>query len=131
MTGHNLRLALTLTLMSGALLTALNSPAFAAGDPEAGQAVFKSTCTMCHSNQPGQNKIGPTLFGLVGRKTGSVEGYTYSPANIAANLTWDEATLDKYLTAPRATIPGTKMTYGGQKDAEKRANLIAYLATLK
>ena len=68
---------------------------------------------------------------MVGRKTGSVPGYTYSPQNQAANLTWDEATLDKYLEAPRAMIPGTKMTYAGLKDAEKRANLIAYLATLK
>ena len=86
---------------------------------------------MCHSNQAGQNKIGPSLFGVVGRKTGSELDYTYSPANKNANLTWDEATLDKYLESPRTVVPGTKMTYGGQKDAEKRANLIAYLATLK
>jgi cytochrome c len=102
-----------------------------AADPGAGQSVFQSTCGICHSVQPGQNKIGPTLSGIVGRKTGSVPGYSYSPPNQAANLTWDAATLDKYLEAPRATIPGTKMTYGGLKDADKRANLIAYLATLK
>jgi cytochrome c len=126
MSGLTLRSALTFTL-----LAALTSPAFAAGDPVAGQAVFKSTCTMCHSNQPGQNKIGPSLFGVVGRKTGSEPDYTYSVANKGANLTWDEATLEKYLEAPRVVVPGTKMTYGGQKDAEKRANLIAYLATLK
>ena len=58
-------------------------------------------------------------------------GYSYSPANEAANLTWDDATLDKYLDAPRAMIPGTKMTYAGVKDAGKRADLIAYLGTLK
>jgi cytochrome c len=68
---------------------------------------------------------------VVGRKTGSVPGYTYSPQNLAANLTWDPATLDKYLEAPRATIPGTKMTYAGLKDPAKRADLIAYLETLK
>jgi cytochrome c len=102
-----------------------------AGDAGAGKAVFQSTCSICHSVQPGQNKIGPTLFGVVGRKTGSVTGYSYSPANQAANMTWDNATLDKYLEAPRATIPGTKMTFAGVKDAGKRADLIAYLDTLK
>ena len=121
------RTAITVLLLTGAAPTL----AFAAGDAAAGQAVFKSTCTMCHSNQAGQNKIGPSLFGVVGRKTGSELDYTYSPANKNANLTWDEATLDKYLESPRTVVPGTKMTYGGQKDAEKRANLIAYLATLK
>lgn len=102
-----------------------------AADPAAGQSVFQSTCGICHSIQPGQNKIGPTMSGIVGRKTGTVAGYTYSPPNLAANLTWDVATLDKYLEAPRTMIPGTKMTYGGMKDADKRANLVAYLATLK
>lgn len=114
-----------------ALLTALSGTAFAAGDPAAGKSVFQSTCSICHSVQPGQNKIGPGLFGIVGRKTGSVPGYTYSPQNQAANLTWDPATLDKYLEAPRTMIPGTKMTYAGLKDPQKRADLIAYLATLK
>jgi cytochrome c len=113
------------------LMTALSGACYAAGDPAAGKSVFQSTCSICHSIQPGQNKIGPTLFGLVGRKTGSESGYTYSPPNMAANLTWDAATLDKYLDAPRTIIPGTKMTYAGMKDAGKRADLIAYLATLR
>ena len=113
------------------LITVISSAAFAAGDPITGKAVFQLTCSICHSPQPGQNKIGPTLFGLIGRHTGSVAGYTYSPPNTAANLTWDAATLDKYLEAPRAMIPGTKMTYAGLKDAQKRADLIAWLETLK
>jgi len=119
-----------LTARAALAFTLLTTPALAA-DPAAGQAVFQSSCGICHSVQPGQNKIGPTLSGVVGRKTGSVPGYTYSPPNQAANLTWDAATLDRYLESPRGVIPGTKMTYGGVKDAEKRANLIAYLATLK
>lgn len=113
------------------LLIAISGAAVAAGDPAAGKAVFQSTCSICHSVQPGQNKIGPTLFGVVGRKTGTVAGYTYSPQNQAANLTWDPATLDTYLQAPRTVIPGTKMTYAGLKDPQKRADLIAYLGTLK
>ena len=126
MTRYIMRAAFAIMLMAGAPGTV-----YAAGDAAAGKAVFTSTCSICHSVQAGQNKIGPTLFGLVGRKTGSVPGYTYSPPNMAANLTWDAATLDKYLDAPRTIIPGTKMTYGGMKDAQKRGDLIAYLATLR
>ena len=122
---HILRAAIPGLLMFGAMTPAM------AGDPAAGRSVFMSICSICHTVQPGQNRIGPTLFGVVGRKTGSVPGYTYSPANMAANLTWDAETLDKYLQGPRAMIPGTKMTYAGLKDPEKRANLIAYLETLK
>ncbi len=120
----------SVAILVGLLLTGLVHAAQAA-DPAAGKAVFASQCSICHSPQPGKNMIGPSLFGVVGRKTGSVPGFHYSPANQAANLTWDEATLDKYLQAPRATVPGTTMTYGGLKDDTKRADLIAYLATLK
>ena len=112
------------------VLSGLGTSAVAA-DPAAGKSVFNSYCSLCHTVQPDRNMIGPSLFGIVGRKTGSVPGFHYSPANQAANLTWDEATLDKYLQSPRTMIPSTIMTYGGLKDDTKRANLIAYLATLK
>ena len=102
-----------------------------AADPAAGKAVFNSVCSICHSVQQGKNLIGPSLFEIVGRKTGSVPGFHYSSANQNANLTWDQATLDKYLQSPRTVIPGTIMTYAGLKDDTKRADLIAYLATLK
>ena len=120
-----------IVVVSGPLLTSLLGSAAMAGDAGAGKAVFQSSCSICHSVQAGQNKIGPSLFGIVGRKTGAEPDYSYSPANKAANLTWDAATLDKYLQGPRAMIPGTKMTYAGVKDDTKRADLIAYLATLK
>ena len=107
------------------------SPHAQAADPAAGKAVFSSVCSICHSVQAGKNGIGPSLFDVVGRKTGSVPGFHYSPANQNANLTWDTATLDKYLQSPRTVIPGTIMTYAGLKDDTKRADLIAYLATLK
>ena len=111
-------------------LAGLAPPAHAA-DPAAGKSVFSSACSICHSPQPGRNMVGPSLFDVVGRKTGTVPGFHYSPANQNANLTWDAATLDKYLQAPRTVVPGTTMTYGGMKDDTKRADLIAYLATLK
>jgi cytochrome c len=101
-----------------------------AADPTAGAAVFKSQCSICHAVQPGKNMVGPSLFGVVGRASGSVEGFHYSAANKAAGLTWDDATLDKYLTAPGVVVPGTLMTYAGLKDDTRRADVIAYLDTL-
>lgn len=120
-----------LAAVMGTLALVGSGPQAQAADPSAGKSVFSSTCSICHSPQPGKNIVGPSLFGLVGRKTGSVPGFHYSPANQGANLTWDAATLDRYLQAPRTMIPGTTMTYGGMKDDTKRADLIAYLATLK
>jgi len=117
-------------VMVSLALAGLGAPAQAA-DPAAGKSVFNSVCSICHSAQAGKNGIGPSLYDVVGRKTGSVAGFHYSPANQNANLTWDAATLDKYLQSPRTVIPGTIMTYAGLKDDTKRADLIAYLATLK
>jgi len=117
-------------ILVGLSLVAFAEPAHAA-DAAAGKAVFNSTCAICHSVQAGKNLIGPSLFDIVGRKTGSVAGYQYSPANAKANLTWDEATLNTYLQAPQKVIPGTKMSYNGLKDDTKRADLIAYLESLK
>jgi cytochrome c2 len=101
-----------------------------AQDATAGAAVFKSQCSICHSVQAGRNMIGPSLFGVVGRPAGKEPGFHYSPANEKSGLTWDAATLDRYLTSPGVVVPHTIMTYGGLKDAKKRGDLIAYLTTL-
>ncbi len=119
-----------ISMTVGIAIVSAASPVRAA-DPAAGKLVFNSYCSICHSVQPGKNMVGPSLFGVVGRQTGSVPGFHYSPANQNAHLTWDAASLDKYLQAPRSVIPGTTMTYAGLKDDTKRADLIAYLATLK
>lgn len=102
-----------------------------AADVAAGKQVFQSQCAICHADKPGQNKIGPSLFGVVGRHTGAEPGYDYSVANKNANLVWTPDVLDKYLENPQKVVPGTKMPYGGLKNATKRANLIAFLETLK
>lgn len=102
-----------------------------AADAAAGEPVFKSQCSICHSVQAGRNMVGPSLAGIVGRKSGEVPNFHYSAANKNSGLTWDEATLDRYLTSPATVVPHTIMTYGGLKDADKRGNLIAYLATQK
>ena len=101
-----------------------------AQDAEAGQKAFKQQCGLCHDTAVGKNRVGPSLFGVVGRKTGSVEGFHYSDGNKNSGLTWDGATLDKYLTDPRGTVPGTTMTYAGVKNEQTRHDIIAYLATL-
>jgi cytochrome c len=94
-----------------------------AGDPAAGEKQFKSKCAICHTVEQGKNKIGPSLFGVVGRKSGSIEGFKYSEANRAANLTWDEPTLDKYLTDPKALVKGTIMTFPGIKNDTETASM--------
>ncbi len=105
------------------------APSFAA-DAEAGGKVFKAQCSACHSVVEHKKLIGPSLFGVVGRKAGT-EDFAYSEANKSSGITWDAATLDKYLVSPRTMVPGTKMTYAGLKNDEQRANLIAYLTTVK
>jgi len=105
--------------------------AHAAGDPDAGKAVYANKCRVCHSNTAGENRVGPSLDGVVGRKSGTYPNYNYSDAMKAAGKTWDAATLDVYLTHPKETVPGTKMAFNGIADATDRANLIAYLSTLK
>ncbi len=100
------------------------------GDATAGKEVFKK-CALCHSPDAGVNKIGPSLHGIVGRHSGSIENFTYSAAMKAADKVWDEATLDTYLTDPRGLVPGTKMIFPGLKDEKDRQNVIAYLETLK
>ncbi len=113
-----LALALSAALGSGAAL--------AEGDAEAGKKVFKK-CKFCHSFDPGKKKIGPHLKGVIGRKSGAVEGFKYSKAMAAADITWDEANLDEFLTKPKAFIKKTKMSFAGLKKEDQRADLIAYL----
>jgi cytochrome c len=102
-----------------------------AQDAMAGEKVFKTNCSICHSVQPGRNLVGPSLFGVVSRPSGHVPGFHYSDANKKSGLTWDVATLDNYLAAPRQLVPGTLMSFPGVKDPQQRADLIAYLATLR
>ena len=96
-----------------------------------GDSLFKHKCGSCHSVEPGKNRVGPTLAGVIGRKAASIETYSYSAAMRSAGLTWDAVTLDSYLTNPRAKVPGTKMTFVGLPQANDRADIIAYLSTLK
>lgn len=100
-----------------------------AQDAAAGEQVFKANCGICHSVQPLRNIVGPSLFGVVGRHSGQIPGFNYSESNRTSGLTWDPATLDRYLTSPRQVVPGTLMTFPGLKDSKQRADVIAFLAT--
>jgi cytochrome c len=97
---------------------------------ETGKAIFKK-CALCHTTEPGKNKIGPSLFEIVGRKAASLDNYNYSEAMKKFDHTWDPQTLDTYLADPRATVPGTKMIFPGLKEKSEREDVIAYLETLK
>ena len=100
--------------------------ALAEGDAAKGKKVFNK-CKTCHSFDAGKKKIGPHLKGIVGRQAASVEGYKYSKAMKAADIVWDEASLDAFLKKPRAFLKGTKMTFAGVKKESQRQDLIAYL----
>ena len=102
----------------------------AAADVEAGKAEFKK-CALCHTTEAGKNKVGPSLFGVVGRKSASLDGYNYSEAMKKFEHVWDPQTLDTYLSDPRGLVPGTKMIFPGIKDEKERQDVIAYLETLK
>ena len=117
---------LSMLVFAGVLGTSLT--AYAQGDAAAGEMVF-AHCAACHSNKLGENKFGPSLAGVFGRKSGTEPGYNYSPAMKGLNVTWDEKTLDEYLQGPGKFVRGTKMVYlvPNEKD---RQDVIAYLKTL-
>jgi cytochrome c len=108
---------------------ALALPGAHAQDAAAGGVAFQQ-CADCHS--PGANDgVGPGLKGLFGRRAGTKDGFIYSPALAKAKIVWDAATLDAFLADPKATVPGTTMAWPGDDDSKERADLIAYLRTLK
>jgi len=100
--------------------------AAAAAAPEA-----FAVCSACHSVNKGENGIGPSLAGIYGTKAGIVEGFDFSPQLVKSGITWDDASLDKWLENPQAMVPGTKMSFAGVSDAAKRKELIEYIKSLK
>jgi cytochrome c len=114
-----------LVLLAAAVGVAVTGAA-AAADLEAGKKVF-ARCGACHNVDKPVNKVGPHLVGLFGRKSGAVEGFKYSEANASSGVVWSAEVLDKYLTDPKAFMPGNRMAFAGVKKDDERANLIAYL----
>jgi cytochrome c len=110
-------------------VASLAAGAALAQDAAAGKTAF-AQCAACHSVD-GTNGLGPSLKGVVGRKAGSFPSFRYSRAMKNATISWDEKALDAYLTEPQKLVPGNLMPFSGVADAKQRADLIAYLATLK
>ena len=121
LTGSTLALALL------ALTPAVASSARAEGDPANGEKLFRQ-CKACHSLEAGKKGVGPSLNGLIGRPSGSMEGFAYSPAMKGANVTWTEENLAKYIADPKGFVAGNKMAFAGVKKEEDLKNLLAYLA---
>ncbi len=121
-----------LCLVSLAICLGLQSVSAGAQQPKVDEELelqFNGHCRECHSFVKNDNRLGPSLYGVVGRKAGTVPGFNYSDSIKGSNIVWDEATLDKWITNPGAVIPGNNMAalFGGIEDASIRAKIIAFL----
>ena len=102
------------------------------GDAATGAKLFKAKCATCHTaNEGGPNKQGPNLFGVMGRQSGQVSGFKYTDANKNSGVTWGNQTMFDYLANPKKYIKGTNMAFPGFKKEKDRADVIAYLNSMK
>ena len=125
------RLKLCAAIVCSGLLCAVPAEA-EQEENEGGKVAFNNNCRTCHSFKEGDNRLGPTLHGIVGRKAGSIEGFQFSSAMKSSGITWDAATLDKFIANPDMVVHGNAMKpFGGIADASERTKIVDYLATLK
>jgi cytochrome c len=114
-------------VLTAVLIAAVCVPAMAQ-DAQRGKTVF-NVCLACHTIGPGaQNKIGPELNGLDGRKAGTVANFDYSDANKSSGIVWNEETFEDYIKNPAAKVPGTKMIFPGIKNEQQEKDLWAYIS---
>ncbi|WP_237213303.1 c-type cytochrome [Falsiroseomonas oryziterrae] len=121
-------------LLAAAAAVSLSVPVAQAQDAAAGQRVFNQ-CVACHTrNEGGRNGVGPNLWGVFDRRAGAVEGFRYS-ANMRqlaeGGLTWNEATLRRYLANPKDVVPQGSMAFAGIRNEQQLNDLIAFIQTLK
>jgi cytochrome c len=102
------------------------SVAHAQGDAARGEKYFED-CASCHALANGENGVGPSLFGVFGRKAGALDDYRYSPALKRSGIVWSPQTLENFLADPQKAVPANRMPYAGMTNAAERADLIAYL----
>jgi cytochrome c len=119
-------------LAAGAAIFALLCALQARASDDDLEITFNDHCRECHSFLKDDNRLGPSLYGVIGRKAGSLEGFAYSESLKDSGVTWDEPTLDKWIANPGAVIPGNQMSppYGGVAHAAIRKRIIAYLKTI-
>ena len=114
------------------LLSSSSALPQAATEPASGQLAFNNACRTCHLTREGDNRLGPNLHKIVGRKAGSLPDYKYSSSMKEADFVWDEAKLDRFIANPDEVVPGNNMKpYGGLTSKDDRAKIIAFLAQAK
>jgi len=119
-------------MFSSILMLSVLPVAAAQEESDDGKVAFNNACRTCHSFKEGDNRLGPSLHGVVGRQAGSIEGFSFSPAMKGAGIAWDAATLDKFIADPDTVVHGNAMKpFGGIADASERAKIVSYLETLK
>ena len=97
-------------------------------DTESGQLTFNNACWTCHTIKEGDNRLGPNLHNVIGRKAGSLPNYGYSSAMKGADFVWDKEKLDRFIAKPDEVVPGNNMKpYGGLTSVDERAKVIAFL----
>lgn len=123
-----MRVTSALSILAFAAAVAVAGPAAADGDAANGEKVFRK-CKACHAVEEGKNKVGPSLYNIVGRAPGSVDGFKYSQAmqDFGAGHVWDDETLSAFLEKPKDLVDGTKMAFVGLKKEDDRNDVIAYL----
>jgi cytochrome c len=129
----SMRVVSCLTLAAVMLSTGVSAiAAEQAAAPKSGQGAFNNHCRTCHSVQAGDNRLGPTLHGVIGRKAGAEQGYAaYSGAMKGAGITWDEATLEKFIADPESVVRNNNMKpYKGIPDAKVRKEIVGYLKSI-
>ena len=129
---RKLRLALPIAILAATafvpVLASRAAPPVDAAQMATGERAF-AQCKACHAlSATGRDLVGPNLYGVYGSKAGAHSAtFKYSAAMKASGLTWNDQTLDTFLTAPMKAVPGTKMAYGGVKDPKTRAALVYYI----
>jgi len=111
-------------------ISMLSGLAHAGGDPARGAELFRQNCASCHSQERGQNLVGPSLYSVVGRRAASIADFPYSAAMKRSEIVWTPDQLLAYLKAPRKHVPGVRMMFPGLADEKDRENVVAFLATL-
>lgn len=124
---------LRLISSAGAMLWLISAPSSLAQQPasdDAARQAFNNSCRTCHSVKEDDNRLGPNLSKIIGRKAGSLPNYNYSPAMKDAGLVWDQDKLTRFIVKPDETVPGNKMQPYGGLSSEEAGKVVAYLQSV-